>query len=292
MIDISILTGDVTTATGGQVEDAPGGGELIFSGTTETGGSIGATTPLGTGVFKGTGVSTLNHDIDASTATDSGDRIAEPGTTLDVGTSGKTITGALDNLGTLDLGTNTLAVAGNMPGTGTIAFTMGASGSGYIVNTTNTANYAPGADTVTIMPTVDGATITDGTKIALIRVADGNAAPDFSGTTFTIIDAGITWTVAPGTDHAGTTDLNGHTITAADTVLIADIPSDTIDPDGNTVTLSGPVGGTGTTDPDRDDALCRRADPGRRRLAQGPGARDGRAALNASRHCRASAGRL
>ena len=99
----------------GEVQGAPGGGgKLTFSGATTTGGNIGAVSPLGSVVFGGAGVSTLRHDIDASAATGSGVLIANPGTTLRVGTSGKTITGALNNLGTLDMGANTLNVSGNV----------------------------------------------------------------------------------------------------------------------------------------------------------------------------------
>lgn len=304
--------GAVLTVTGnivGDVGGTPGGGgALVFSGATTTGGNIGTTSPLRSVVFQGAGISTLMHDVDAAAAAGSGVRIAGPGTTLRIGSSGKTITGPFDNGGVLDLGANTVTVAGNISGTGSIAFTVGASGTGYIVNTTNTANYAPGAGTVAITPTVIGTTVADGAKIALIRGAVGSTGPDIASTTFTVAGTStLTWTVASGAAHVGVVDLNGHAITAADTVLVASVgggspgptdpPTDpptggvidtskpvftdgdgavqgatvtfaggvlkpaagltlpqaivvtaangTIDPDGNTVTLSGTVGGSG-----------------------------------------------
>lgn len=293
----------------GRVQGASGGGgALTFGGTTTTGGDIGIVAPLRSVAFRGAGTSTLQHDIDASAPGGSGVVIGTPGTTLSVATTGRTITGSLSNLGTLDLGANTLTVAGNISGTGSIAFTVGASGSGYIVNTTNTANYAPGAGTVTIIPTVTGTTIADGTMIALIRGATGTTAPSLAATAFTVSGAsGLTWTVVTGADYAGSLDFNGHLITAADTILVAgasggspggppppppppgsgvidtsrpnftdgddaltgahvtfaggvlkptsalNLPqaidvtaaNGTIDPNGNAVTLSGPIAGTG-----------------------------------------------
>jgi len=207
----------------GQVKGATGGGGAVtFDGVTTTGGDIGVASPLGSVTFRGAGVSTLAHNIDASAAGGAGVRITETGATLKVGSSGKTITGPFVNGGTLDLGTNTLTIAGNMTGAGNISFTVGASGSGYIVNTVNTANYAPGTGAVVITPTASGTTIANGTKIAFIRGAVGSTAPDFSSTTFTVVgSSALTWTVASGAAHTGMLDLNGHTITAADTVLVA-----------------------------------------------------------------------
>ncbi|MBP2316713.1 autotransporter outer membrane beta-barrel domain-containing protein [Azospirillum soli] len=232
----------------GQVEGTPsgGGGALTFSGATTTGGNIGTASPLGSVVFQGAGISTLSHDINASAATGSGVWIAGPGTTLTIGSSGKTITGAFNNGGTLDLGTNTVTVAGNLSGTGSIAFTVGASGTGYIVNTTNTANYAPGVGTVTITPTVSGTTIANGAKIALIRGATGSAAPAIASTVFTVAGTStLAWTVASGAAYAGAVDLNGHTITAADTVLVASVDSGLTPP----VTPTGPTTPTEPTTP-------------------------------------------
>ncbi|MCB5175930.1 autotransporter outer membrane beta-barrel domain-containing protein [Microvirga lenta] len=133
----------------GEVQGAPGGGgKLTFSGNTSTGGDIGSLSPLGSVAFSGTGVSTLRHDINASAATGSGVLIANPGTTLRVGATGKTITGALNNLGTLDVGANTLNVNGN------VSF---GSGSTYGVRTT--AAGASGRVAATGAATLSGGTV-------------------------------------------------------------------------------------------------------------------------------------
>ncbi|WP_207462140.1 autotransporter outer membrane beta-barrel domain-containing protein [Azospirillum sp. SYSU D00513] len=241
----------VTGSIFGQVQGATGsGGTLDFSGATATGGDIGVASPLASVIFRGTGVSTLSHNIDASAAGGAGVRIADPGATLRVGSSGKTITGQFVNGGTLDLGANTLTVAGNVTGAGSISFAVGASGSGYIVNTTNTANYAPGAGTVAITPTVNGTTIADGTKIALIRGAVGSTAPNVSSTVFTVAGTStLTWTVASGAAYTGTLDLNGHTITAADTVLVASIVGGPTPPVTPTQPSTQPVSPTQPTTP-------------------------------------------
>lgn len=140
--------------------------------------------------------------------------------------SGTGTVGAIVNSGTVALGSSVLTSTGNMTGTGAITVTIGPSGSGYIVNAVNTANYAPGAGTVTITPTLNGATVADGTKIALIRGNGGGTAPDFTGTTVTVGGTGsATWIAAAGTAYVGSVDMNGYAITANDTVLVASVAS-------------------------------------------------------------------
>ncbi len=141
------VSGDII----GEVRGAPGGGgKLTFSGATTTGGNIGAASPLGSVVFNGAGISTLRHDIDASAVTGSGVLIAGPGTTLRVGTSGKTVTGALNNLGTLDVGANTLSVNGNVSfGAGsTYGVAAGTAGLSGHLAATGTATLSGGAVSV------------------------------------------------------------------------------------------------------------------------------------------------
>lgn len=139
--------------------------------------------------------------------------------------SGTGTVGAIVNSGTVALGGSVLTATGNMTGTGAITVTIGPSGSGYIVNTTNTANYAPGAGTVTVTPTLSGVTIANGATVALIRGNAGSTAPSFTGTTLAVAATGVvTWTAAAGTAYVGTVDLNGYTVTANDTVLVATAP--------------------------------------------------------------------
>ena len=159
--------------------------------------------------------------------------------------SGTGTVGAIVNSGTVALGGSTLTVNGNMTGTGAITVTIGPSGSGYIVNTTNTANYAPGAGTVTITPSLNGGTVANGTKIALIRGNGGGTSADFTGTTFTVSGTGsATWTAATGSAYVGSVDMNGYTITASDTVLVASVaspPSPPSPPDVTTPVVTPPV---------------------------------------------------
>lgn len=206
----------------GTVEGAAGGGgRLTFATPTATGGIMGAASALRSVAFQGAGVSTLNHDINAGAAGGTGVLIGS-GAMLQVGVSDRTITGSLTNHGTLNLGLNRITVAGNISGTGTIAFSVGAAGTGYIVNTASTANYAPGFGNVTIVPTVVGTTVADGSLVAFIRGATAGIGPDLALANFTIAGtSGLTWTVTSGAAHIGAVDLNGHTITAADTILIA-----------------------------------------------------------------------
>nr|MBF0223343.1 autotransporter outer membrane beta-barrel domain-containing protein [Desulfobulbaceae bacterium] len=110
-----------------------------------------------------------------------------------------------------------MTVAGNITGAGNLGLSLSSSTSGYIVNSTNTAGYAPGA-AVTVSPTLT-TSIADGSKYALIRGKVGNA-PTLAS--ITAPSSGLlSWTVTDGTAYAGSTDINGYSIIAEDVVMVA-----------------------------------------------------------------------
>ncbi|MDR6773255.1 autotransporter domain-containing protein [Azospirillum sp. BE72] len=213
-----------------------GANALTFGDATDTtlSGSITGTGGL---VKAGSGVATLSGVTNLSGAVNvGGGTLALAGTigaaTIAVGatlaSTGALTTGAIVNSGTIALGSSVLTAGGNITGMGSITVTIGSGGSGYIVNTANTANYTPGAGTVTVTPTLSGVTIANGATVALIRGNAGSTAPNFTGTTFSVATTGsAVWTAAAGTAYVGTVDLNGYTVTANDTVLVATVTSTT-----------------------------------------------------------------
>ena len=223
----TLTFGDTTDTTLSGVASGTGGLAKTGSGTATLSGA----NNLSGAVSVNAGTLALTGTIGAATIA--------AGATL---SSGGATTGAIANSGTVALGSTVLTAAGNITGTGAITFTIGGDGTGYIVNTTNTANYAPGAGTVTITPTVSGGTVLNGTKIALIRGSAGGTAPSFTGTTFSVTATGsATWTAAAGTSYVGTVDLNGYTIAANDTVLVASVSSPPPPPPPEVTTPTTPV---------------------------------------------------
>ncbi len=218
-----------------------GAGDVVLGSNTLTFGDAGDTTlsgavsGAGTLVKAGSGIATLSgaNAITGGLTLNGGSMVTSgtlgavtiaSGATLTA--AGAITTAAIANSGTLALGSTVLTASGNITGTGAITFTIGSGGTGYIVNTVNTANYAPGAGTVTVTPTLSGVTITNGATVALIRGNAGSTAPSFTGTTLSVAATGAaTWTAAAGTAYVGTVDLNGYTITANDTVLVATVAS-------------------------------------------------------------------
>lgn len=220
-----------------------GAGNVVLGANTLTFGDAADTTLSGSitgtgGLVKaGSGIATLSGATNLSGAVSvGGGTLALAGTigaaTIAAGatlaSTGALTTGAIVNSGTIALGNSVLTAGGNITGTGGITITIGSGGTGYIVNTANTANYTPGAGTVTVTPTLSGVTIANGATVALIRGNAGSTAPDFSGTTFSVATTGsAVWTAAAGTAYVGTVDLNGYTVTANDTVLVATVTSTT-----------------------------------------------------------------
>ncbi|WP_376968014.1 autotransporter domain-containing protein (plasmid) [Azospirillum sp. A26] len=223
-LTIGALSGAGDVALGSSTLTAGDAASTTLSGVMSgTGGftKAGSGTLTLSGANSYTGSTTIGSGTLAVTGTIGSVSIA-PGATL----SGTGTVGALTNYGTLALGSSALTVAGNINGTGAITFTIGSGGTGYIVNTTNTANYTPGAGTVTVTPTLSGVTLTNGATVALIRGNSASTAPSFTGTTLSVVSAGSeTWTAAAGTAYVGTVDLNGYTIAANDTVLVANVTS-------------------------------------------------------------------
>lgn len=142
---------------------------------------------------------------------------------MTVSAAGKSINGAVTNSGVIDFQKRSLAVNGNISGTGALAVTVGSGAAGYIDNSGGTVNYAPGAGTVAVTPTISGTRLGTGSVMTLIRGNSGTA-PNFSGTTFSTPSNGlVSWTVTTGSGYAGQKDQNSYSITSNDTVLVASV---------------------------------------------------------------------
>jgi outer membrane autotransporter protein len=185
-------------------------GILAIDGNITTAGIIGGLHGLASTTIANGDALTFDNSINSTALT------VNTGGTLNVGATGKTLTGTLANNGTLNLGANSLTVTGAITGaSSTINLAVGntQATTGTIISTSGTGPIFTTA--LTINPTVSGTVLKTGDQVVLFR--DTAATATLPAATIASSSLLLSWNASVAA--APSTDRYGNAITAGDIVL-------------------------------------------------------------------------